>query len=76
MTTDSKPAPLVRTQLRIPKQLHNTLTDAAARNGRSLNAEILARLQVSPVLDGIEEIKRQNTELKDIARRILDSVRD
>jgi hypothetical protein len=76
MTTDSKPAALVRTQLRIPKQLHNTLTDAAARNGRSLNAEILSRLQVSPVLDGIEELKRQNTELRDIARRILDSVQD
>lgn len=74
MTTDRKPADQVRTQLRIPQQLHSSLSEAAARNGRSLNAEILARLQVDPILAGIEELKQQNLELKALTRLVLDSV--
>jgi hypothetical protein len=76
MTKDRKQEDHVRTQLRIPRLLHNGLTEAAERNGRSLNAEILARLQVDPLLEGIEDLKRQNLELKDIARKILDNVQD
>lgn len=74
MTTAPKQKDHVRTQLRIPKHLHSALTQAAELNGRSLNAEVIARLQSDPVLSRLDDIKRQNSELKDIARRILDNV--
>jgi hypothetical protein len=56
----------------MPPELHAELQDAADMNGRSLNAEILARIQESP----LDELRRQNTELKTMVREILDLVRD
>jgi hypothetical protein len=37
----------VKTALRLPKEVHQSLTDAAAARGQSLNAEMVARLQDS-----------------------------
>lgn len=37
----------IKTALRLPRELHTELTGAADREGRSLNSEIIARLQRS-----------------------------
>jgi predicted HicB family RNase H-like nuclease len=60
----------VQTAVRLPPDLHDDLRDAATRSGHSLNAEILARLRTSP----LEEIKRQNVELKAMLREVLDKM--
>lgn len=36
-----------RSQFRLPGKLYDLLKESAARNGRSLNAEIVARLEAS-----------------------------
>jgi hypothetical protein len=66
----------VRSQLRIPVELHAKLTAAAERNGRSLNAEILARLEPDPIVATLEVLKQDNAELKFLAREILQNLSD
>jgi hypothetical protein len=61
----------VQTAVRMPRALHEELKAAAKYNGRPMNAEILSRLQASP----LEEVKRQNEELKRLVREVLDQVR-
>jgi hypothetical protein len=58
----------VQTSLRIPRQLHATLQAEADRNARSLNAEILLRLQASP----LDEVRKQHAEIKAMLRALLD----
>lgn len=61
----------VQSAVRMPKSLRSELQEAAMRNGRTMNAEILARLQASP----LEDIKRQNDDLKKMLREVLDCIR-
>lgn len=61
----------VKTAIRIPTPLHEALILAAERNGHSLNAEMLTRLNASP----IDELKRQNDELKMMLREVLNHLR-
>lgn len=60
----------VQSAVRMPRALRDELKEAAKRNGRAMNAEILARLQASP----LDDIKQQNEELKKLVRQILDHV--
>jgi hypothetical protein len=60
----------VSTAVRIPADLHNELKEAALHNGRSMNAEIIARLRSSP----IDDLKRQVMELKGMIREALDRI--
>lgn len=62
----------VQSAVRMPRKLRAELQDAAERNGRSMNAEILARLEASP----LEQLIKQNAELKLMLREILDAVRE
>jgi len=61
----------VKTALRIPASLHEELRQAAEQNCHSLNAEMLSRLNTKP----LDEIKRQNDELKRLIREILSHIR-
>lgn len=61
----------VKTAIRLPRSLHEALTEAATQNDRSLNDEMLARLNTSP----FEEMKRQNEELKMMLRQVLTHLR-
>lgn len=61
----------VKTALRIPKELHQSLLDAADHNGHSLNDEMLARLNTTL----LDEITKQNAELKLMLRQILTHLR-
>ena len=59
---------VINTALRLPTELHGEIRQAADRNGRSMNAEIVARLQESP----LDDVKRQNDEIKAMIRQLLD----
>lgn len=61
----------IKTAIRVPAGLHQELTAAAERNGRSLNAEMLSRLNASP----LDDVKRQNEELKMMLRQVLQHLR-
>jgi hypothetical protein len=60
----------VHSALRMPESLRNSLKDAALKNGRSMNAEILARLQTSPT----DEILAEIAEMKHMLRKVLDQI--
>ena len=59
---------VVKTALRLPSELHAELHEAAEINGRSLNAEIVFRLQANP----LHHVERQNDEIKLMLRQLLD----
>jgi hypothetical protein len=61
----------VKTAIRMPAALHHELSAAAEQNGHSLNAEMLYRLSSSP----LDDIKRQNEELKMMLRQVLGHLR-
>jgi predicted HicB family RNase H-like nuclease len=58
----------VKTALRLPPDLHSSLQADAERAGRSLNAEILARLQDSG------DLAAELAEIRTTLRKILDAV--
>ncbi|MGZ4872753.1 MAG: Arc family DNA-binding protein [Candidatus Angelobacter sp.] len=62
----------VKTALRIPKELHESLVQAANANGHSLNDEMLARLDTTL----LNEITKQNEELKLMLRQVLSLLRN
>ena len=57
-----------KTTLRIPRALRDEIQASADREVRSLNAEILIRLQSS----ALDEIKRDIAEIKITLRKLLD----
>lgn len=61
----------VKTAIRMPPSLHEALKEAAKQNDRSLNDEMLARLNTRP----FEEMRRQNEELKMMLREVLTHLR-
>lgn len=61
----------IKTAIRIPPALHAELLAAAEQSGHSLNAEMLARLSPSP----LDELKKQNEELKMMLREVLTHLR-
>lgn len=59
------------TALRLPKSLHEELKRAADENFRSLNDEMVSRLDTTL----LKEITRQNDELKMMLREVLTHLR-
>jgi predicted HicB family RNase H-like nuclease len=60
----------IHSAVRLPQDLNEELKAAAARNGRSMNAEIIARLQASPM----DAVMAELTELKRMLRVALDQI--
>lgn len=58
----------VQFKVRMRPDLYEMLKSSAEFNGRSLNAEILARLQTNE----LEEIRTQAGEIKSMLRMLLD----
>ncbi|MBC7490075.1 MAG: Arc family DNA-binding protein [Glaciimonas sp.] len=56
----------------MPSDLRAELKDAGERNGRSMNAEIIARLQAAPITDRLDRIERDISEIKAMLREMLD----
>ena len=60
----------VQSAIRLPLALRVELKSTAKRNGRSFNAEMLFRLQASPV----EEVLSELLAVKDMVRKVLDKL--
>lgn len=61
----------VQSALRLPPELRDEIKEAAELSGRTMNAEIIARLQESQ----LSSLLRENAELKMMVREILDILR-
>ncbi|MTW11408.1 Arc family DNA-binding protein [Pseudoduganella eburnea] len=73
MTTRKK---TIKAGLRLPEELHQELLEAAKLKGRSLNAEMIARLSAPPGDPILNEVHKQTSALQDMAKEILDAVRN
>lgn len=60
----------VQSAIRFPPELREDLKAAADNNGRSFNAEVIARLQASP----LEEVLSELADVKALVRKILDQM--
>lgn len=58
----------VRRTTRFPPETFSKLERSAKENGRSFNAEVIARLEV----DQFAELRREIVELKAMVREVLD----
>jgi len=63
-----KPTDTIQLKVRMSEMLRRQMEDAAARNGRSMNAEIVARLGHS--------IQKDQDAITELAKLLLDSVPD
>lgn len=62
----------IHTAVRLPPELRAELAQAAEANGRSTNAEIVARLQNTDA----QQLRAEVAELHAMLRQVLDIVRD
>lgn len=62
----------IKTALRLPRDLHAEIKDAAEYHGRSMNAEIIARLESSGVT--LADIAQQNTKTQEMIQQIIDAI--
>lgn len=63
-----------RTTIRLPQDIYEEITLAAEENSTSMNSEIINRLRLARLVDGLTQLSRQNAELKTIVLEILDTV--
>lgn len=63
-----------RTQrtLRLPADLQSEIEDAAALAGRSANEEIIHRLRAYAQAVRLEDIAKENAEIKRMLQRLID----
>jgi hypothetical protein len=59
-----KPADTIQLKVRMSEALRRQMEDAAARNGRSMNAEIVARLEYSA--------RKDQDAMTELAKHVLD----
>jgi hypothetical protein len=67
-------ADYIKTALRLPPSLHAELKDSAEKNGRTMNAEIIARLLQLPVNAQLDNLAKDQRQLVAIAKEILAAV--
>jgi len=73
--TDPK-SKTIRITLRLPRELYPALEAAAEYNGRSFNAEMVARLQATATEDQFSRVLRELADIKSLEREILETVTD
>jgi plasmid stability protein len=63
----------IKTAIRLPRDLHADILESAAHHGRSMNAEMLARLssQAGATLD---DIARQNVRTQEMVQTIIEAL--
>lgn len=64
----------IKTSLRMPPQLRDDVIAAAKRNGRTMNAEILARVTDAEDRATFKQLVRQNEELRRLMTEMLDRI--
>jgi hypothetical protein len=63
-----------RMTIRLPSGLHQEISDAAARAGHSMNAEIILRLTRAPSKISLDDISRQNVRTQKMLQQIIDAL--
>jgi Arc-like DNA binding domain len=61
-----------KTALRIPKELHTKIIEAAKANNRTMNAEIIDRLEKSLSSQPIDKVYMTTQQIKDIIKIVSD----
>lgn len=64
----------IRTALRLPRDLHAEIQDAAEAAGRTMNAEIIARLSGYPAGATLEQLAKQNVKTQEMIQQIIDAI--
>lgn len=64
----------IKTSVRLPPSLLAELKRAGKHNGRSMNAEILARIMESCDRATFRQLVKQNDELRSLMREMLDRI--
>ena len=62
----------VNSSVRLPPELRKELQDTALLHGRSMNAEIIARLEATPIQARLDDLVKSNAELKRMVKQLLD----
>lgn len=62
------------TTIRLPPALHAELKDSAARNGHSMNLEIINRLTAALPGLTLSDISRQNVKTQKMIQRLIDTL--
>jgi predicted HicB family RNase H-like nuclease len=62
----------IETTLRLPPELHDELVTAGAKAGRSANEEIIHRCKAHAQAVALDEIVRQNAELRRMVQVLID----
>jgi hypothetical protein len=65
---------VVALRLRLPRGLHQLLTETARQNNRSLNTEMLWRLAHSLANEGHKDAPRHVVEMADLQRAAMENV--
>ena len=65
----------IKTALRLPRELHARLLDAARESSKSLNAELVARLETSFARDRHEAMLKEMLERQEAMQRGLSEMK-
>jgi hypothetical protein len=56
----------------LPKLLHEEVKAEAARNGHSMNDEIILRLRLQPIAARLNELEQQNADIRRMLQVLID----
>lgn len=75
MVTTNPQSDYHKTALRLPRDLHAEIRDAATKNGHSMNAEIITRLLAYQSFEArLRSLSRESSEIKSIVKKILEAL--
>lgn len=63
----------IKTAIRLPRDLHADIVDAAAHHGHSMNDEMIARLS-KPTGPTLDDIARQNARTQEMVQTIIEAI--
>lgn len=62
----------IKTSLRLPPELRDELIEVGQAQGRTMNAEILARLKAPPIHERLDRLEREMAQIKAILVELRD----
>lgn len=64
----------IKTALRLPRDLHAEISEAAVEHGRSMNSEIIDRLGRSSTDPSLADIAQQNIKTQELVLQIIAAI--
>lgn len=65
---------IIKTAIRLPRDLHADIISSAAYHGRTMNAEMIARLSNQQHATTLADIANQNIRTQEMIQVIIDSL--